>query len=86
MRWGFLVIGAFAFMDSFTTWWDAKHGAEGVVFGEIEGVGDSDPTVLVFQHGWSEAKLIRRYLGTAWTCLAALAVLYAANLRRRSQD
>jgi uncharacterized membrane protein YtjA (UPF0391 family) len=82
LRWGFLVIGAFAFMDAFRTWWDAGHSVEGVVFGEIEGVGDSDPTVLVYQHGWSEAKLIRRYMTTAWLCLAALAALYLAGLRR----
>ena len=82
LRWGFLVIGAFAFMDAFTTWWQAGHSAEGVVFGEIEGVGESDPTVLVYQHGWSEAKLIRRYMTTAWVCLAALAALYVVGLRR----
>jgi hypothetical protein len=82
LRWGFLVIGAFAFMDAFTTWWQAGHSAEGVVFGEIEGVGESDPTVLVYQHGWSEAKLIRRYMTTAWVCLAALVALYLAGLRR----
>jgi len=82
LRWGFLVIGAFAFMDAFATWWEAGHSAEGVVFGEIEGVGDSDPTKLVFEHGWSEAKVIRRYMATAWVCLAALAALYLSGLRR----
>jgi hypothetical protein len=82
LRWGFLVIGAFAFMDAFMDWWEAKHGAEGVVFGEIEGVGDSDPTKLVFEHGWSEAKLVSRYLGIGWGCLLLLACLYVVHLRR----
>jgi hypothetical protein len=82
LRWGFLVIGAFAFMDAFTTWWDAGHSAEGVVFGEIEGVGDSDPTKLVHEHGWSEARLVRRYMTTAWVCLVGLAALYLVKLRR----
>ena len=82
LRWGFLVIGAVAFMDTFTTWWEAKHSREGVIFGEIEGVGDSDPTRLVFEHGWSEARLVARYLALAWACLLFLAGLYLVNLRR----
>jgi hypothetical protein len=83
LRWGFLVIGAFAFMDAFTTWWDFKHSAEGVVFGEIEGVGDSDPTKLVYEFGWSEARLLSRYLTLGWICLLGLFGLYAVSLRRR---
>ena len=82
LRWGFLVIGAFAFMDTFADWWDAGHGSEGVVFGENVGVGDSDPTRLVFEYGWSEAKLVSRYMTLAWTCLLFLAALYFINLRR----
>jgi hypothetical protein len=86
LRWGFLVIGAFAFADAFGTWWEAKHSVEGVTFGEIENVGDSDPTKLVFEFGWSEARLVSRYLSLAWACLGALAVLYLAGLRRSSDD
>jgi UDP-N-acetylmuramyl pentapeptide phosphotransferase/UDP-N-acetylglucosamine-1-phosphate transferase len=82
LRWGFLVIGAFAFMDAFATWWQAKHSAEGVVFGEIEGVGDSDPTRLVFDYGWREAKLVSRYLALAWGGLLFLGALYLVQLRR----
>jgi hypothetical protein len=83
LRWGFLVIGAFAFMDAFATWWDAKHSREGVIFGEIEGVGDSDPTRLVFEYGWTEARLVARYLALAWACLFFLLGLYLLRLRRR---
>jgi hypothetical protein len=82
LRWGFLFIGSLAFMDAFTEWWDASHSSAGVVFGEIEGVGDSDATRLVFQYGWSEAKLVSRYLTLAWSCLLFLAALYLAHLRR----
>jgi hypothetical protein len=85
LRWGFLVIGAFAFMDAFTTWWDAKHTAEGVVFGEIEGVGESDPTRLAFTYGWSEAKIVSRYLRLAWTCAAFLVVTYLMGQRAASR-
>jgi len=82
LRWGFLVIGAFAFMDVFRTWWQAKHSALGVEFGEIEGVGESDPTKLVFEHGWTEAKLVSRYLTLGWLGLLSLLVLYLVHLRR----
>jgi hypothetical protein len=87
LRWGFLVIGAFAFTDVFADWWHAGHSVEGVVFGQNEGVGDSDPTRLVYEHGWSEARLIRRYMTLAWTALAGLAALYLVeNLRPRLRD
>jgi hypothetical protein len=86
LRWGFLVIGAFAFADAFATWWEAKHSAEGVTFGEIEGVGDSDPTKLVFAFGWPEARLVSRYLTLAWACLLVLAARYLIGLRRSSDD
>jgi hypothetical protein len=83
LRWGFLVIGAFAFADAFATWWEAKHSADGVTFGEIENVGDSDPTKLVFEFGWSETRLVSRYLSLAWVCLGGLGLLYLVGLRRR---
>jgi hypothetical protein len=82
LRWGFLVIGAFAFADAFRTWWAAGHSTEGVVFGENLGRGDSDPTVLAYQFGWSEAQLVGRYMALAWVCLGMLAALYLVHLRR----
>ena len=80
------MIGAFAFNDAFKTWWDAAHSPDGVEFGHIEGVGDSDPTRLVYEFGWTEARMISRYLRLAWVCLGALAVLYLWQLRRRDAD
>jgi hypothetical protein len=76
LRWGFVVIGAVAFADGFTTWWGYAHSPEGVELGENVGVGDSDPTVLVLQMGWTEARLISRYLTLGWLCLLVLGAAY----------
>jgi hypothetical protein len=83
LRWGFLVIGAFAFADALATWWDARYGGEGVVFGQNEGVGDSDPTRLVYEQGWAETVLVQRYLNLAKACLVGLTALWVVNLRRQ---
>jgi hypothetical protein len=82
LRWGFLAIGALAFMDAFITWSDALRDPETIPFGRIESVGDSDPTVLVDRHGWSISKLVSRYRTVGWFCVAALAAWYAWNLWR----
>jgi hypothetical protein len=82
LRWGFLVIGAFSFMDAFATWADAARDAEAIPFGEIEGVGESDPTVLVDNHGWTIDQLVSRYRAVGWLSLAALACWYGWNVWR----
>jgi len=82
LRWGYLVIGAAAFMDTFEEWWAARTDFERIPFGMNEGVGLSDPSKLVDLHGWSELELIHRYTGLGLACLAALALLYGVGLRR----
>jgi len=76
LRWGFLAIGAAAFVDMFSTW---VSGA--IPFGEIEGVGLSDPMRLVEEHGWSAAAMVRRYVIVGSACLVALALVYAWGIR-----
>lgn len=83
-RWGFLVIGAAAFADAFATWWAARADSDAIPFGEIEGRGPSDPTVLVFQHGFTISGLVGTYLWTGMFCLLVLAVGYALGLRRKA--
>lgn len=61
LRWGFLVIGALAYLDGVFTWWPARKDASVIPYGEIEGVGLSDPTKLVDVAGWSQQQLIDRY-------------------------
>src|SRR5262249_17637602 len=62
LRWGFLALGAFGFADAFALWWRARKDPGVIPFGEIEGVGHSDPTRLVDAHGWSLSQLVGRYV------------------------
>ena len=86
LRWGFLVIGAAAFADSFATWWAARGDRAAIPFGENEGRGMSDPTVLVFQQGISVDDLVRSYVLTGFACLALLGIVYFIGLRRSSVE
>jgi hypothetical protein len=85
LRWGFLVIGAVAFADGYATWWAARSDPEAIPFGENEGQGLSDPTVLVFQLGISMTGMVTSYVWTGIACLLVLAAAYALGLRGESQ-
>ncbi|MBZ4397158.1 hypothetical protein [Myxococcus sp. AS-1-15] len=80
LRWGFVFIGALAFWDGFHTWWRARTDAEEIPFGRMEGVGLSDPSRLVEDHGWSEGDLIRRYVTLGIACLVTLAVFHGLQI------
>jgi hypothetical protein len=77
LRWGFLVIGAAAYVDSFATWWIARGDTDVIPYGEIEGVGLSDPSKLTEQFGWSEHQLVHRYVVLGVACGSALAAAWA---------
>jgi hypothetical protein len=77
LRWGLLVIGAAAFVDTFATWWTVRHDPDVIPFGEIEGVGLSDPSKLQDVYGWSDATIVHRYVTLGIGCLLALAAVYA---------
>jgi len=79
LRWGLLVVGAAAFSDVASTWWAARRDPAEIPLGEIEGVGLSDPSVLVEKFGWAERTLVDRYLAVAGICLVALAVLWTVR-------
>jgi hypothetical protein len=87
LRWGFLVIGAAAFMDAFGTWWGARTDLDRIPFGENEGVGLSDPSHLTEIYGWTVQVMIRRYVWLGMACLVVLAVLYVVGaLRARAAE
>lgn len=77
LRWGLLIIGALAFMHVFALW---TEPVEDIPFGEIEGVGPSDPTLLTEMYGWSVPQLVDRYVRLGELCLACLGVLYIWGL------
>jgi hypothetical protein len=86
LRWGFLVIGAAAYVDSFATWWTARTNPDVIPFGEIEGVGLSDPSKLSEVYGWSDATIVHRFVTVGVVCGLAYAAIYGYVLwtnRRR---
>lgn len=82
LRWGFLVIGSAAFADCFTTWWIARRRPDVIPFGENEGVGPSDPSVLVDVYGWTEKALVYRYVNLGLLCLLVLAGVWIYGVLR----
>ena len=83
-RWGLLAIGAAAFSDMSATWFRALRDRNAIPFGEIEGVGLSDPMRLIEDYGWSTKVLVQRYVTVGAGSMAALAAIYMwAVLRAR---
>src|SRR5262245_55134515 len=72
LRWGFLVIGANAFMDAFH---QGTGNEDGIPFGEQEGM-PTDPSQLVENLGWSIPMMIQHYVRLAEACLVVLAIVY----------
>lgn len=83
LRWGFLVIGAGAFMDALLTWVRAWRDWAELPFGRSESGGLSDALRLVDVSGWSEAGLVRSYLALGLACLAVLAAVTVRRLTQR---
>ena len=91
LRYGLLAIGAAAFVDAFSLWSGARASPDLIPFGEIEGVGLSDPSKLQDVYGWSEHAIVHRYVTLGTGCLVVLAVVwawsvYAARGRRGTID
>jgi len=82
LRWGFLLIGAAAFVDMFGTWWVAQFNADVIPFGENEGSGLSDPMKLLEEYRWPTKTLVRRYVLVGCGSLAGLALVYAWGVAR----
>jgi hypothetical protein len=77
LRWGLLIIGALSFMHVFRMW---SGPFEDIPFGEIEGVGPSDPSLLTEMYGWSVTQLVDRYVRLGTVCLVFLGGMYVGGL------
>ncbi len=84
LRWGYVVIGAGAFMDAFVTWVKAWRDVAELPFGRSEASGLSDALRLVDESGWSESALVRNYLVLGLICLVVMGVFVARQLRNPS--
>ena len=82
LRWGFLGIGAAAFMDAFSTWTGKE---EDLPFGIQEGTL-SDPSTLVETYGWTISLMIERYVRLAVVCLIVLAAVYVLGIVRTRNE
>ena len=87
LRWGFLGIGAGAFVDVFAQWWASRTDFDRIPFGMNEGAGLSDPSVLSESFGWSTDQIVHRYVALGCVCLVVVAVVYVRGLvRGRRED
>jgi hypothetical protein len=77
LRWGFIAIGAAAFVDLFTVWIAARRDYGRIPLGEQEGGLLSDATRLIDDHNWSADQLVSRYFTLGVLCLLAIAAVYA---------
>ena len=75
LRWGFLAIGAAAFIDIYSVWWQARDNIEVVPYGAVAGT-PSDVYKLVQWHGWDFQTVIRRYFLLGNVCLVVLMLNY----------
>ena len=66
------MIGAAAYVDTFATWWTARTDPSVIPFGEIEGVGLSDPSRLYETYGWSGKLIVERYVTVGVICAIVL--------------
>jgi hypothetical protein len=78
LRWGFLAIGAAAFIDTFHTWTGSE---DNIPFGMQEGT-QTDPSQLVENYGWTIQAMIHSYVRLGEFCLLAIAIIYIAGIIR----
>jgi hypothetical protein len=78
LRWGFLVIGAAAFIDTVHTWTGSE---DNIPFGVQEGT-QTDPSQLVENYRWTIQAMIQSYVRLAELCFLAVAVIYIVGIVR----
>lgn len=77
LRWGFLVIGAFAILDGIFTWWPARKDPSVIPYGKIINSGgelETDATKLIDVSHWPQEQMIGRYV---WVIYIVVAIIIA---------
>jgi hypothetical protein len=82
LRWGFVAIGAGAFVDINATWWLARRDPSEIPFTTRDNGMESDALRLVNEFGWTEAALVNRHIMACLACMAVLAMVYAWGVRK----
>lgn len=85
LRWGFVVIGAAAFVDIYATWWKSRKDDSAIPYGTTGGMA-TDAMKLVDDHGWTLQLLVHRYVVLGICCLIALALVYAWGVWRAKTE
>ena len=86
LRWGFLVIGAFSFMDVFEQWWASRTDFDRIPFGANEGSVMSDPSRLVEDFGMTPQGLTRIYVTLGIACMLFLTAIYILGLYKAHRE
>jgi Zn-finger nucleic acid-binding protein len=81
LRWGFVAIGAAAFVDIYSVWFSAIGDYAKVPYGTTGG-RFTDSYKMIEHHGWSFDTLIGRYNLLGNICLVVLGVAYYFGLRK----
>jgi hypothetical protein len=85
LRWGFVVIGAAAFVDIYATWWKSRKDESAIPYGTTGGMA-TDAMTLVDAYGWTLQTLVNRYVVLGVCCLIALALVYAWGVWRAKSE
>ena len=85
LRWGFVAIGAAAYVDMYGTWVKGRRDFDAIPLGSQDGM-NADPLVLVEEHGWTLASMANRYFVLGLLCLAALVAVYVWGVRRAAAE
>jgi hypothetical protein len=81
LRWGFLMIGAAAFVDIYMVWFNSLGDVSQVPYGTTGG-RFTDSYRLVEDFDWSFKQLINRYIYLGNLCIFVLCVVYYQGLQK----
>lgn len=79
VRWGFLGIGAAAFINMFAPWWNKDISAIG--YGTTGGI-PTDSWKMINIHLWEWNALFNVHITLGLLCLAALGIIYCIGLKQ----